>query len=99
MKTTIEINGTSMAIAIEGRLDTLTAPDLQAELEKYNLAELTEIVLDLEKTEYISSAGLRVLLLAYRGLKQGGTLRVVKANDITRKVFEVTGFQDLFEIE
>lgn len=99
MKTNISVNGTSMTITIEGRLDTLTAPDLQAELAKYKLAELTEIVLDLGKTEYISSAGLRVLLQAFRSLKMGGVMRVINANEITKKVFEVTGFDSVFNIE
>ena len=99
MKTNINVNGTSMTIAIEGRLDTLTAPDLQEELKKYKLGELTEIVLDLGKTEYISSAGLRVLLQAYRSMKMGGVMRVINANEITRKVFEVTGFDSVFNIE
>ena len=99
MKTDIKVNETIMTIAIEGRLDTLTAPDLQAELENYKLGELTEIVLDLAKTEYISSAGLRVLLQAYRSMKLGGVLRVINANDVTRKVFQVTGFESIFNIE
>lgn len=99
MKTSINVNGTSMTIAIEGRLDTITAPDLQAELAQYKLGELTEIVLDLGKTEYISSAGLRVLLQTYRSMKMGGVMRIINANEITRKVFEVTGFESLFNIE
>lgn len=99
MKMNIEVKETSMAIAIEGRLDTLTAPDLEAKLKEYNMGELTEIVFDCSKLEYISSAGLRVLLEAHRSLKMGGVLRVINANDITRKVFEVTGFDTVFSIE
>ena len=99
MKTDIQVNGTSMRIAIEGRLDTLTAPELQAELANYKLGDLTEIVLDLSKLEYISSAGLRVLLKAFRSMKMGGVMRIVNANEITRKVFEVTGFDSTFNIE
>ena len=99
MKTDIQVNGTSMKIAIEGRLDTLTAPELQAELANYKLGDLTEIVLDLSKLEYISSAGLRVLLQAFRSMKMGGVMRIVNANEITRKVFEVTGFDEYFNIE
>ena len=99
MKTNIEVNGTSMTIAIEGRLDTLTAPELEAKLKDYQMGELMEIVLDCSQLEYISSAGLRVLLEAYKSLKMGGVLRVVNANDITKKVFEVTGFESIFNIE
>ena len=99
MKTDIQVNGTTMTIAIEGRLDTLTAPELQAELANYRLGELTEITMDLSQLEYISSAGLRVLLQAYRSMKMGGVMRIVNANEVTRKVFEVTGFDEYFTIE
>lgn len=99
MKTDIQVNGTNMTIAIEGRLDTLTAPELQAELANYKLGELTEIVLDMSKLEYISSAGLRVLLQAFRSMKMGGVMRIINANEVTRKVFEVTGFDGYFTIE
>ena len=99
MKTDIQVNGTNMTIAIEGRLDTLTAPELQAELANYKLGELTEIVLDMSKLEYISSAGLRVLLQAFRSMKMGGVMRIINANEVTRKVFEVTGFDEYFTIE
>ncbi|MBR2698331.1 MAG: STAS domain-containing protein [Clostridia bacterium] len=99
MKTDIQVNGTTMTIAIEGRLDTLTAPELQAELANYRLGELTEITMDLSQLEYISSAGLRVLLQAYRSMKMGGVMRIVNANEVTRKVFDVTGFDEYFSIE
>ena len=99
MKADIQVNGTNMTIAIEGRLDTLTAPELQAELANYKLGELTEIVLDMSKLEYISSAGLRVLLQAFRSMKMGGVMRIINANEVTRKVFEVTGFDEYFTIE
>jgi anti-sigma B factor antagonist len=99
MKADIQVNGERMTIALEGRLDTLTAPELQKDLGGYKLSELSEIVLDLSKLDYISSAGLRVLLQAFRSMKMGGVLRVTNANDITKKVFEVTGFDDIFTIE
>lgn len=99
MKTDIQINGASMTIALEGRLDTLTAPELQEELKDKPLAEISEITLELSKLDYISSAGLRVLLQAFRSMKPGGVLKVVNANPITKKVFEVTGFDNIFTIE
>ena len=99
MKSDIRVTGTTMTVALEGRLDTLTAPELQKAFDAYRLSEVSEIVLDLGKTEYISSAGLRVLLQAYKGMMRGGVLRVVNANEITRKVFEVTGFDSIFSIE
>ena len=99
MKSDFHINGTTMTVALEGRLDTLTAPELQKAFKEYPLAEMTEIVMDFSKTVYISSAGLRVLIQAYRGMKKGGVLRVINANDITKKVFEVTGFDSIFIFE
>lgn len=99
MKADFQVNGERMTIALEGRLDTLTAPELQKALEDYKLSELSEIVLDLSKLEYISSAGLRVLLQAFRSMKMGGVMRIINANDITKKVFQVTGFDDVFTIE
>ena len=99
MKADFQVNGERMTIALEGRLDTLTAPELQKALEDYKLSELSEIVLDLSKLEYISSAGLRVLLQAFRSMKMGGVMRIINANEVTRKVFEVTGFDEYFTIE
>ena len=99
MKINIEANDTSMKVAFEGRLDALTAPELQAELDKHPLSKMEEIVVDAEKMEYISSAGLRTLLHAYRGMKMGGVLRIINANDIAKEVFKVTGFESLFSIE
>lgn len=63
------------------------------------MAQLTEIIVDAEKLDYISSADLRVLLQAYKSIKMGGVLRVINANQITKEVFKVTGFESLFEIE
>ena len=99
MKSNIELNGTSMKIALEGRLDTLTAPDLEAELGNYAISEMTEIVLDLEKLEYISSAGLRVLLSAQKTMNKQGAMKVVHVNETIMEIFEVTGFSDILTIE
>ena len=99
MKADIQVKGEHMTMTLEGRLDTLTAPELQKELEGYKLGELSEIVLDLSKLEYISSAGLRVLLQAFRSMKMGGVMRITNANPITKKVFDVTGFNSIFTFE
>lgn len=99
MNINIEVKDTVMTIALEGRLDTLTVPELESELKAYSLSQLTEITVDAEKLDYISSAGLRVLLQAYKSMKMGGVLRVINANQITREVFRVTGFEELFTIE
>lgn len=99
MKVAIEIKETSMTLVPEDRLDTLTAPELREELNKYPLSQMTEIILDAEKLEFISSAGLRVLLHTYRNMKMGGVLRVINANHIIKEVFKVTGFDNMFIIE
>lgn len=90
--------GTSLTIALEGRLDTTTAPDLEKEL-KSSLDGVTELVLDLEKLDYISSAGLRVLLSAQKIMNKQGSMKVIHVNDMVNEVFEVTGFSDILNIE
>lgn len=91
-------NGTSLTIALEGRLDTTTAPDLEKEL-KNSLDGVTELVLDLEHLDYISSAGLRVLLSAQKIMNKQGAMKVIHVNDMVNEVFEVTGFSDILNIE
>ncbi len=90
-------NGTALEIALEGRLDTVTAPQLEAELK--NLADAETLTLDFSKLEYISSAGLRVLLSAHKAMSGKGGMKVVHVNEIVQEVFEVTGFSDILDIE
>ena len=91
-------NGTALILALEGRLDTMTSPDLEAELNK-SLAGADSLTLDLSKLDYISSAGLRVLLSAHKLMSARGGLKVTNVNEIVREVFEVTGFADILTIE
>ena len=95
---TKKLNGDKLDIALEGRLDTMTAPDLEKEL-KDCLADVKELTIDMAKLEYISSAGLRTLLMAKKTLHNKGTVKVVNANDIVKEVFEVTGFDSLLDIQ
>ena len=88
----------TLTVALEGRLDTTTAPQLEAEL-KSDIADVTLLIMDFEKLDYISSAGLRVLLQAFRSMKMGGVMRITNANPITKKVFDVTGFSSIFTFE
>ena len=98
MTITKNMNGTALEIALEGRLDTMTAPELEAELkDSYNSAE--SITLDFGKLEYISSAGRRVLLAAHKGRRTKGGIKVTNVNEIVREVFDVTGFADILTIE
>ena len=90
-------NGTC-TVALEGRLDTITSPELETEL-KSSLDEVTELILDFEKLEYISSAGLRVLLSAQKTMNSQGSMRVIHVNETVMEIFEVTGFVDVLTIE
>ena len=91
-------NGTALTLALEGRLDTMTAPQLEAEL-KSALPSVEALTFDLEKLEYISSAGLRVLLSAQKTMNKQGTMKVTHANEMILEIFEVTGFSDILTIE
>ena len=91
--------GTRMTLALEGRLDTTTAPQLEAEV-KTSLYDVTELVLDLEMLEYISSAGLRVILAAQKQMnKKNSPMVVMNANETVMEVFELTGFTDILTIQ
>ena len=98
MNITKNLNGTTLEIALEGRLDTMTAPELEAELK--NIPDDVEnLVLDFGKLDYISSAGLRVLLSAHKAMRDRGGMKVTNVNEIVQEVFEVTGFADVLTIE
>ena len=92
-----EIADGKATFALEGRLDTVTAPELEKEL-KDSLDGVTELVMDFEKMEYISSAGLRVLLAAQKIMSKQGSMTVVKVNETIMEIFEVTGFTDILTI-
>ena len=93
-----ELNGNALTLALEGRLDTTTAPDLESEL-KNSLEGVSELTLDFAGLEYISSAGLRVLLAAHKAMAGKGGMKVKNVNEIVNEVFEVTGFSDILTIE
>lgn len=90
--------GKTLNITLEGRLDTTTAPQLEAEL-KQSIADNTVLILDFAKLEYISSAGLRVLLAAQKVMNKQGKMVIRSVNDVISEVFEVTGFADILTIE
>lgn len=98
MKITKKQDGSALVIALEGRLDTTTAPELEAEL-KTCLDGVTDLTLDMTNLDYISSAGLRVLLTAHKAMMKRGQMKVTNASDIVREVFDVTGFSDILTIE
>lgn len=93
-----KLEGTKLEIILEGRLDTITAPALEKEI-KQSLNGITELIFDFEKLEYISSAGLRVLLAAQKIMNKQGSMIIKNVNDVINDVFEVTGFSDILTIE
>ena len=93
-----EKNGNALTIAPEGRLDTMTSPELEAALNDA-LIGVEELTFDFEKLEYISSAGLRVLLAAQKTMNRQGSMKVKNVNEIVMEIFDVTGFADILTIE
>lgn len=90
--------GTKLTITLAGRLDTTTAPKLETEL-KQNISGVNELVLDFSGLEYLSSAGLRVLLSAQKVMNRQGSMVVKHVNETIMEIFEVTGFVDILTIE
>lgn len=91
-------NGSELAIKIVGRLDTTTAPQLEAEL-KQSLGDTASLKFDFSDLEYISSAGLRVLLSAQKVMNKQGEMVINNVNETIMEIFEVTGFSDILTIE
>ena len=91
-------NGTELTVALEGRLDTTTAPQLEAEM-KTALPNVKELTFDFSKLDYISSAGLRVLLSTQKVMNKQGSMRITNVNDTIMEIFDVTGFADILTIE
>ena len=92
------LDGSTLNVALGGRLDTTTAPQLENEL-KAELDKADTLALDFEKLEYISSAGLRVLLSAQKVMSKKGGMTIRHVNDVIMEIFEVTGFIDILTIE
>lgn len=91
-------DGSEMQINLEGRLDTITAPQLEAEF-KSNIGGVAELIIDLADLTYISSAGLRVLLSAQKVMNKQGNMIIRNVNQDIMDIFEVTGFSDILNIE
>ena len=91
-------NASELTVVLSGRLDTTTAPDLEKEL-KESLDGVTALTIDMTALEYISSAGLRVLLSTQKIMNRQGKMRVTHVNETIQEIFEVTGFSDILTIE
>lgn len=85
-------------LALEGRLDTLTAPELEAEISAI-LPSVQTLILDMEKLDYISSAGLRVILKTQKALEKKAGLKLAHVSNEVKEVFDITGFSDFLTIE
>ena len=93
-----EADGEKLVISIIGRLDTTTAPQLEAEV-RGGLDGVTNLEFDMKGLEYVSSAGLRVLLAAQKIMNKQGDMVVKNANDEIKEIFEVTGFDEILTVE
>lgn len=98
MTITKQQEGSELTVLLEGRLDTTTAPQLEAVI-KESLEGITQLTIDMEELVYLSSAGLRVLLGAQKVMNRQGKMTVCRVNDTIMEVFEVTGFIDILTIK
>ena len=93
-----QLNGSQLTLALTGRLDTTTAPELEAVI-KENIAGVTNLVMDFAGLEYLSSAGLRVILSTQKIMNKQGEMVIRNVNETINEVFEITGFIDILTIE
>lgn len=91
-------DGTSMTLVLEGRLDTMTAPRLEADI-KSSIDGIEKLFLDFASLEYISSAGLRILLSAQKIMNKQGSMVIRNVNEDVMDIFDITGFSDILTIE
>ena len=98
MTITKAVDGTALTLALEGRLDTTTAPQLEKEIND-SADGMTALSLDLAKLDYVSSAGLRVLLAAQKRMNKQGSMVVKNVCEDIMEVLEITGFADILTIE
>ena len=98
MTITTNQSGSTLTISVSGRIDTTTAPEFEAKVKSL-INGVTELTLDFEKVDYVSSAGLRVLLSTQKIMNKQGEMKLVHVNESVYEIFEVTGFSDILTIE
>lgn len=98
MTITKKVDGSALTVALEGRLDTATSPQLEGEL-RTAVNGITTLIFDLEKLDYISSAGLRVLLSAQKVMNKQGEMKITNVKPDIMEIFDITGFVDILNIE
>ena len=98
MTVTTNLDGARLTVAVEGKLGTTSAPELEKAV-KNNITGVIELVFDFEKLEYMASAGLRVLLSAAKVMKKQGTMKIIHVTEPVMDVFTFTGMADVMDIE
>ena len=98
MNVTTNLDGTKLTVAVDGKLGTTSAPELEKAV-KDNINGITELVFDFEKLEYMASAGLRVLLSAAKVMKKQGSMKIIRVAPAVMEVFTFTGMADMLDIE
>ena len=92
------VDGSKTQLKISGRLDTSTAPELESTIDAC-LSGVEELIIDFEGLEYVSSAGLRVILKTQKTMNKQGSMKIINVNDTIMEVFDITGFADVLTIE
>lgn len=98
MTVTKKLDGTKLNVKLEGRLDTNTTPQVEKELMG-SLDNVTELIFDFSDLTYISSSGLRLMLMLQKKMNNQGSMKIVNAGDFVKEIFEVTGFLDVLTVE
>lgn len=93
-----DLNGKTLTLQIVGRLETSTAPELEETIDA-SLSGMEELIMDMGELEYVSSAGLRVILKAQKAMNAQGSMKVIHVNETIMEVFDITGFVDILTIE
>ncbi|MGN1113335.1 MAG: STAS domain-containing protein [Acutalibacteraceae bacterium] len=100
MQIKTDFSNKKLTVALSGRLDTITSPQLEEEVNRFSLDEINEIVIDANELEYISSAGLRIVLMLHKKMAaQNGQLRLLNVNEMIKEIFDMTGMSDFLDIE
>ena len=95
-----DISSKNIVISLIGRLDTITSPQLEEEINSFSLENIETVILDLKELEYISSAGLRVVLMIHKKRnKLGGQLKLINVNDMILNIFDMTGMSEFLNIQ
>jgi len=97
MEIKMDKNGTALTVTLTGRLDTMTSPQLEEEIQK-NIDGVTDLTFDFKDLEYISSAGLRVLLSTQKHMMKQGEMKIIHVSDTIMEIFNVTGFSDIMTV-